>query len=51
MYPVLSGLAVKMSNSLSSLIDFTEIRPVLASLMSSTLKLLKIIIYIISDHA
>ena len=29
-----------MSNSLSSLIYFTEIRPVLASLMSPTLKLL-----------
>ena len=27
-YPVLTGLAVKMSNSLSSLIDFSEIRPV-----------------------
>ena len=49
-YPVLTGLVVKMSNSLSSLIDFTEIRPVLASLTSLTLKLLKI--YIIwSDHA
>ena len=39
-YPVLTGLAVKMSNSLSLLVDFTEIRPVLASLMSPTLKLL-----------
>ena len=36
----LSSLAVKMSNSLSSLIYFTEIRPVLASLTSPTLKLL-----------
>ena len=27
-YPVLTGLAIKMSNSLSSLIDFREIRPV-----------------------
>ena len=27
-YPVLTGLAVKMSNSLSLLIDFREIRPV-----------------------
>ena len=39
-YPVLTSLAVKMSNSLSSLIYFTEIRPVLASPMSPTLKLL-----------
>ena len=30
-YPVLTGLTVNMSNSLSLLIDFTEIRPVLAS--------------------
>ena len=36
-YPVLTSLAVKMSNSLSSLIYFIEIRPVLAS---PTLKLL-----------
>ena len=36
-----------MSNSFSSLVDFTEIRPVLASLTSLTLKLLKI--YILSD--
>ena len=39
-YPVLTSLVVKMSNSLSSLIYFTEIRPVLASPTSPTLKLL-----------
>ena len=39
-YPVLTSLAVKMSNSLSLLIYFTEIRPVLVSLTSLTLKLL-----------
>ena len=38
-----------MTNSLSSLIYFTEIRPVLASLMSLTLKF--IFISISSDHA
>ena len=36
----------KMSNFLSSLLDFREIRRVLASLTSPTLKLLKIYIYI-----
>ena len=39
-----------MSNSLSLLLDFTEIRPVLAPLMSLTMKLLKIYIYLI-NHA
>ena len=39
-YTVLTSLEVKMSNSLSSLIYFTGIRPVLPSLMSPTLKLL-----------
>ena len=39
-YPVLTSLAVKMSNSLSLLIYFTQIRPVLASPTSLTLKLL-----------
>ena len=39
-YPVLTGLVGKMSNFLSSLTDFIEIRRVLAS---STLKLLKFI--------
>ena len=44
-YPVLTGLAGKMSNFLSSLTDFIEIRSVLAS---STLKLLKFI-FTVSD--
>ena len=44
-YPVLTGLAIKMTNSLSSLTDFIEIRRVLAS---STLKLLKFI-FTVSD--
>ena len=35
-----------MSNSLSSLIDFTEIRPVLASPTSPTLKLLNKLLFI-----
>ena len=39
-YPALTGLVVKMSNSLSSLIYFTEIRPVWHLLTSPTLKLL-----------
>ena len=39
-YPILTSLAVSMSNSLSSLIYFTEIRPVVTSPMSATLKLL-----------
>ena len=47
-YPVLTGLAGKMSNFLSSLTDFIEIRHVLASSMSSTLKLLKFI-FTVSD--
>ena len=45
-HPVLTGLVVKMSNSLSSPIDFTEIRPVLASLTSLTLKLLLKLLFI-----
>ena len=44
-YPVLTGLVGKMSNFLSSLTDFIEIRRVLAS---STLKLLKFI-FTVSD--
>ena len=44
-YPVLTGLVGKMSNILSSLTDFIEIRRVLAS---STLKLLKFI-FTVSD--
>ena len=48
MYLFLTCLA---SRFVSSLLDFTEIRRVLASPTSSTLKLLKIIIYIWSDHA
>ena len=47
-YPVLTGLAGKMSNFLSSLTDFIEIRRVLASSTSSTLKLLKFI-FTVSD--
>ena len=47
-YPVLTGLVGKMSNFLSSLTDFIQIRCVLASLTSSTLKLLKfILLYLI----
>ena len=45
-YPVLTSLAVKMSNSLSLLIYFTEIRPVLASLTYLTLKLLTQYLYL-----
>ena len=44
-YPVLTGFVGKMSNFLSSLTDFIEIRRVLAS---STLKLLKFI-FTVSD--
>ena len=44
-YPVLTGVVGKMSNFLSSLTDFIEIRRVLAS---STLKLLKFI-FTVSD--
>ena len=47
-YPVLIGLAGKMSNFLSSLTDFIEIRRVLASSTSATLKLLKFI-FTVSD--
>ena len=47
-YPVLTGLVGKMSNFLSSLTDFIEIRRVLASSTSSTLKLLKFI-FTVSD--
>ena len=43
-YPVLTGLAGKMSNFLSSLTDFIQIRRVLASSTSLTLKLLKFIL-------
>ena len=47
-YPVLTGLAGKMSNFLSLLTDFIEIRHVLAPLTSSTLKSLKFI-FTVSD--
>ena len=47
-YPVITGLVGKMSNFLSSLTDFIEIRRVLASSMSLTLKLLKFI-FTVSD--
>ena len=47
-YPVLTGLVGKMSNFVSSLTDFIQIRRVLASSTSSTLKLLKfILLYLI----